>query len=181
MTTIADDPAASLIDPPKPSVPEAVSKSVVENELVVCAVLSGNRNFEGRIQPEVKANYLMSPPLVVAYALAGTMDIDLQHDPIGKDRDGNDVFLKDVWPSQQEVADIVEKDLTRDMFLRSYADVFKGERAWIGPIPATAPLRTISDCVADHVQPDLIEQAIRDGLRLGLFSEAELVAVGVYR
>jgi len=110
--------------------PEAVSKSVVENELVVCSVLSGNRNFEGRIQQEVKANYLMSPPLVVAYALAGTMDIDLQHDPIGKDRDGNDVFLKDVWPSQQEVADIVEKDLTRDMFLRSYADVFKGDEKW---------------------------------------------------
>lgn len=110
--------------------PEAVSKAVIEKELVVCSVLSGNRNFEGRIQQEVKANYLMSPPLVVAYALAGTMDIDLAKDVIGKDRDGNDVFLKDLWPTQEEVATIVERNLTREMFERSYADVFKGDEKW---------------------------------------------------
>lgn len=110
--------------------PDAVSKAVIEKELVVCSVLSGNRNFEGRIQQEVKANYLMSPPLVVAYALAGTMDINIQKDPIGKDRDGNDVFLKEVWPTQEEVASVIERNLTREMFVKSYADVFKGDEKW---------------------------------------------------
>jgi aconitate hydratase len=110
--------------------PEAVSRQVQEGDLVVCSVLSGNRNFEGRIQQEVKANYLMSPPLVVAYALAGTMEIDLQNDPIGKDRDGNDVYLKDVWPTQAEVASHIESSLDRDLFTRSYADVFKGDEKW---------------------------------------------------
>ena len=110
--------------------PEWVSKKVTENDLVVCSVLSGNRNFEGRIQQEVKANYLMSPPLVVAYALAGTLDIDLQTDSLGKDRDGNDVFLKDIWPTQAEVASVIESSLSSDLFRSSYADVFKGDEKW---------------------------------------------------
>ncbi len=110
--------------------PDAVAKKVQENDLVVCSVLSGNRNFEGRIQQDVKANYLMSPPLVVAYALAGTMEIDLQNDPIGKDRDNNDVYLKDIWPTQAEVAGYIETSIDRDLFTRSYADVFKGDEKW---------------------------------------------------
>jgi aconitate hydratase len=110
--------------------PEAVSQKVQESDLVVCSVLSGNRNFEGRIQQEVKANYLMSPPLVVAYALAGTMEIDLAKDPVGKDRDGNDVFLRDIWPTRSEVAGYVERNLNRALFSNSYADVFKGDDMW---------------------------------------------------
>ena len=110
--------------------PDWVSKKVQENELVVCSVLSGNRNFEGRIQQDVKANYLMSPPLVVAYALAGTLEIDLQNDALGKDRDGNDVFLRDIWPTQAEVADIIELNIDRDLFERSYKDVFTGDEKW---------------------------------------------------
>ena len=110
--------------------PEFVSAKIAEEELIVCSVLSGNRNFEGRIQQEIKANYLMSPPLVVAYALAGTMEIDLQNDPIGKDRDGLDVFLKDLWPSQAEVAEVIERNLTREMFTKSYAGVFDGDEKW---------------------------------------------------
>jgi aconitate hydratase len=110
--------------------PEWVSKKVQDNDLVVCSVLSGNRNFEGRIQQDVKANYLMSPPLVVAYALAGTLETDLTVDPVGKDRDGNDVFLKDIWPTQAEVNSVIEKCIDRDLFERSYADVFKGDEKW---------------------------------------------------
>jgi len=110
--------------------PEWVSKKVQEDDLVVCSVLSGNRNFEGRIQQDIKANYLMSPPLVVAYALAGTMEIDLQNDPLGKDRDGNDVYLKDIWPTQASVAEVIESSIDRDLFERSYTDVFKGDEKW---------------------------------------------------
>ena len=110
--------------------PEWVSQSVAEKELVVASVLSGNRNFEGRVQQEVKANYLMSPPLVVAYALAGTIDIDLANDPIGKDRDGNDVFLRDVWPTQKEVAEAVQSSISREMFQATYADVYRGDEKW---------------------------------------------------
>ncbi|MBS1721286.1 MAG: aconitate hydratase AcnA [Armatimonadetes bacterium] len=110
--------------------PDAVSKEITERDLVAVSVLSGNRNFEGRIHQEVKANYLMSPPLVVAYALAGTIDIDLQNDPLGLDRDGNEVFLRDIWPTQAEVADAVEHHINRGMFMSSYAEVFKGDESW---------------------------------------------------
>jgi aconitate hydratase len=110
--------------------PDWVSKAVAEKDLVVVSVLSGNRNFEGRVQQEVKANYLMSPPLVVAYALAGTIDIDLANDPIGKDRDGNDVFLRDVWPTQKEVAEAVQSSISREMFQATYADVYRGDEKW---------------------------------------------------
>ncbi|MEO1556587.1 MAG: aconitate hydratase AcnA [Pseudomonadota bacterium] len=109
-----------------------ISKAISDGDLVATAVLSGNRNFEGRISPDVRANYLASPPLVVAYALAGTLDIDLSKDAIGQDRDGNDVFLKDIWPTSQEVAELVEATVTREAFQTKYADVFKGDEKWQG-------------------------------------------------
>ncbi len=109
-----------------------ISDAIAKGDLVATSVLSGNRNFEGRISPDVRANYLASPPLVVAYALAGTMDINLASDPIGQDRQGKDVFLKDIWPSTQEIAELVEQTVTRDAFLTKYADVFKGDDKWRG-------------------------------------------------
>ncbi|MEM8774465.1 MAG: aconitate hydratase AcnA [Pseudomonadota bacterium] len=107
-----------------------LSEAIAEGDLVATSVLSGNRNFEGRISPDVRANYLASPPLVVAYALAGTMDIDLTKDPITQTPDGKDVYLKDIWPSQQEIAELVEKTVTREAFQTKYADVFKGDEMW---------------------------------------------------
>ena len=111
---------------------EEVSAAIAEGDLVATAVLSGNRNFEGRISPDVRANYLASPPLVVAYALAGTLDINLATDVIGLDNDGNDVYLKDIWPSTQEIADLVDKTVTREAFLEKYASVFDGDEKWQG-------------------------------------------------
>src|SRR5438552_2240700 len=117
--------------------PDAVSAAVAEGELVVCSVLSGNRNFEGRIQQEVRANYLTSPPLVVAFALAGRIDLDLVADPLGTGADGKPVFLRDIWPSAQEVDDLVRKNIKSAMFKKSYADVFAGDERWNGlPVPA---------------------------------------------
>ena len=110
--------------------PAPISKAIQEHDLVATSVLSGNRNFEGRVNPDVKANYLASPPLVVAYAIAGTVDTDLQNDPLGKDRDGNDVFLKDVWPTQAEVDDLVASCVKREDFIEQYADVFEGPKSW---------------------------------------------------
>ncbi len=110
--------------------PEEVSREVAERDLAVVAVLSGNRNFEGRIQSEVKMNYLASPPLVVAYALAGTMDIDLANDPLGEDADGEPVHLRDIWPSSAEIAETVGRALQSDMFASSYAGVFDGDENW---------------------------------------------------
>ncbi len=107
-----------------------ISKAVNEGDLVATSVLSGNRNFEGRISPDVRANYLASPPLVVAYALAGTMDINLATDPIAQTPEGRDVYLRDIWPTTQEVAELVEQTVTRDAFLTKYADVFKGDEKW---------------------------------------------------
>ena len=107
-----------------------ISDTIAEGDLVATAVLSGNRNFEGRISPDVRANYLASPPLVVAYALAGTLDIDLTTEPLGQDQDGNDVYLKDLWPTSAEIAELVEATVTREAFLTKYADVFKGDEKW---------------------------------------------------
>ncbi len=112
--------------------PEEVSKAIEENDLVVASVLSGNRNFEGRINSEVRANYLMSPPLVVAFALAGRIDTDLRKDPIGKGRDGKPVYLADIWPTQREVEEAVEHSVTAEMFSKSYAEVFAGDERWRG-------------------------------------------------
>ncbi len=110
--------------------PESISAAIALGDLVVCSVLSGNRNFEARIHPEVKANYLASPPLVVAYALAGRMDIDLVNEPLGEDRDGNDVYLRDLWPSAEEIQETITRALRGEMFSRTYADVFTGDPAW---------------------------------------------------
>src|SRR5215210_5027460 len=109
---------------------QPISDAVAEGDLVVCSVLSGNRNFEARIHPEVKANYLASPPLVVAYALAGRMDIDLVHEPLGQGDDGRDVFLSDIWPSPSEVQETVASSIAQDMFRSTYADVFTGDDQW---------------------------------------------------
>jgi aconitate hydratase len=114
-----------------PLIPE-VSQAVNDNDLAAVSVLSGNRNFEGRINPDVKMNYLASPPLVVAYSLTGTMDIDLMDDPIGQDSDGNDVFLADLWPSPQQVQDIINETVQASGFASSYADVFAGDERWQG-------------------------------------------------
>ncbi|WP_313349471.1 aconitate hydratase AcnA [Paracoccus sp. (in: a-proteobacteria)] len=108
----------------------AISKAINDNDLVATAVLSGNRNFEGRISPDVRANYLASPPLVVAYAIAGDVNINLTKDPIGQTPEGKDVYLKDIWPTTQEVAELVEATVTREAFQRKYADVFKGDERW---------------------------------------------------
>jgi len=110
--------------------PDEISKAINDNDLAVAAVLSGNRNFEGRINPDVKMNYLASPPLVIAYALAGTMDFDFESQPLGKDKDGNDVFLKDIWPSQADVADTIAASINQEMFTKNYGDVFKGDERW---------------------------------------------------
>ena len=112
--------------------PEAISQAVTEGDLAVCAVLSGNRNFEARIHPEVKANYLASPPLVVAYALAGRMDLDLTTEPIGQDEEGSDVFLRDIWPSSQEIQEAIAGSVKGEMFERTYADVYTGDDSWRG-------------------------------------------------
>ncbi|MFM9964271.1 MAG: aconitate hydratase AcnA [Planctomycetaceae bacterium] len=112
------------------ALPDAVSKAVVEGDLVVSAVLSGNRNFEGRVNAQVKANYLASPPLVVAYAIAGTTDIDLTTQPLGKGRDGSDVYLKDIWPTQAEVAKTIEASMSPETFLNEYGNATKGPPEW---------------------------------------------------
>ena len=109
---------------------QEISDAIAEGDLVATSVLSGNRNFEGRINPDVRANYLASPPLVVAYAIAGTLDIDLTSEPLGQSADGKDVYLKDIWPSQSEIASIVEATVTKEAFQAKYADVFKGDEQW---------------------------------------------------
>ena len=109
-----------------------ISAAIAEGDLVATAVLSGNRNFEGRISPDVRANYLASPPLVVAYALAGDMNIDLTTEPLGTGKDGKPVYLKDIWPTNKEIADLVHATVTREAFLKKYADVFKGDAKWQG-------------------------------------------------
>jgi aconitate hydratase len=109
-----------------------ISAAIAEGDLVATAVLSGNRNFEGRISPDVRANYLASPPLVVAYAIAGDMNIDLTSEPIGTSKDGKPVYLKDIWPTNKEIADLVHATVTREAFQKKYADVFKGDEKWQG-------------------------------------------------
>ena len=116
--------------------PKEVSEVIDQKDLVVASVLSGNRNFEGRINSEVRANYLMSPPLVVAFALAGRIDLDLRKDPIGKGRDGKEVYLADLWPPQREVEETIRKSISSDMFSRSYGEVYHGDDRWRGlPVP----------------------------------------------
>ncbi|WP_408930493.1 aconitate hydratase [Corynebacterium sp. YSMAA5_1_F9] len=110
--------------------PEEISNAINEHDLAATAVLSGNRNFEGRISPDVKMNYLASPIMVIAYAIAGTMDFDFETQALGQDKDGNDVFLKDIWPSPQEIEDTIQQAISRELYEADYADVFKGDDAW---------------------------------------------------
>ncbi|MCR2814603.1 aconitate hydratase [Microbacterium sp. zg.Y843] len=119
---------------------EEVSQAVNDHDLAVTAVLSGNRNFEGRISPDVKMNYLASPPLVVAYALAGSMNFDFETDALGKDSDGNDVFLKDIWPATDEVQEIIDSSISREQFIKQYATVFDGDERWQTLPTPTGPI-----------------------------------------
>ena len=109
---------------------EVITKAITENDIVACAVLSGNRNFEARVHPLSRGNYLASPPLVVAYALAGTVDIDFEKDPIGKDKYGVDVFLKDIWPSRQTTSEYASKFVNAEQFTEVYQKITKGTDRW---------------------------------------------------
>ncbi|WP_335868956.1 aconitate hydratase AcnA [Bacillus sp. 2205SS5-2] len=124
---------------------EEIDKAIFDNDLLVTSVLSGNRNFEGRIHPLVRGNYLASPPLVVAYALAGTVDIDLQNDPIGKDKDGKDVFFNDIWPTTEEVRDAVKQSVTPEIFRKEYENVFTDNARWNEIQTSNEPLYSFDD------------------------------------
>src|SRR5690242_12568838 len=110
--------------------PDEISKAINDNDLSVAAVLSGNRNFEGRINPDVKMNYLASPPLVIAYALAGTMDFDFDAQPLGTGTDGEPVYLRDIWPAAADVQGVIDAAISEDMFTKDYSDVFAGDERW---------------------------------------------------
>ena len=111
-------------------IPDEVQNCIIENDLIASAVLSGNRNFEGRVHPHTRANYLASPPLVVAYALAGSVDHDFEKDPIGKDKDGKDVFLREIWPTREEVAAVTGGAVTREQFTATYENILDGSKMW---------------------------------------------------
>jgi aconitate hydratase len=161
--------------------PEQVSNAVQEGDLVAAAVLSGNRNFEGRINPFVKANYLASPPLVVAYALAGTVDIDLNTEPIGYDQQGQPVMLKEIWPSQQEIVDTVQQSLSADLFKQQYGNVYTGNEMW-NAIPSTDEPVYLWDDASTYIQepPFFIDmpletptiQPVKGARVLGLFGDS---------
>lgn len=142
--------------------PAPISKSINANDLLAVSVLSGNRNFEGRISPDVKANYLASPPLVVAYALAGSMTVDVSKDSLGKDRDGNDVFLKDLWPSNDEIAKVILKHLSAQMYAKRYANVFEGDERWQ---KVQAPTSQLYDWDKDstYIRNPTFFDSIKDG------------------
>ena len=160
--------------------PPAISKAVNENDLVVGSVLSGNRNFEGRISQDVRANYLASPPLVVAYAIAGSLHVNLTKDPLGKDKDGNDVYLKDIWPSSKEIAEVMREAVTPEMFAERYGNVFEGDEHWQN-ISVTGS-KTYSWPESTYVQnPPYFEgmtvdldtaEDVKDARILGLFADS---------
>jgi len=142
--------------------PEPVSRAIADGNLSVCSVLSGNRNFEGRVHAEVRMNYLASPPLVVAYAIAGSMNIDLYKDPLGQDADGRDVFLKDIWPSQKEIADVVRSSVNPDEFAEVYRDVFKGADRWAELVSPAGQLFGWSDDSTYIRNPPYFEDISRE-------------------
>ncbi|WP_153124054.1 aconitate hydratase AcnA [Peribacillus tepidiphilus] len=160
---------------------DEIEKAIAESDLLVTSVLSGNRNFEGRIHPLVKANYLASPPLVVAYALAGTVNIDFNHEPIGKDQDGNDVFFKDIWPSTDEINEVVKSTVTPELFRREYEQVFNNNERWNQIQTGNDPLYTW-DSSSTYIQnppffeglsPDAGEVKPLSGLRVvGKFGDS---------
>jgi aconitate hydratase len=136
---------------------EEVEKSVAESDLLVTSVLSGNRNFEGRIHPLVKANYLASPPLVVAYALAGTVNVDLKNDSIGKDKNGNDVFFKDIWPTTEEINKVVKQTVTPELFRKEYANVFNDNQRWNDIKTSNEPLYSFDEDSTYIANPPFFE------------------------
>jgi len=156
--------------------PLEVSKAVNDNDLAVAAVLSGNRNFEGRISPDVKMNYLASPPLVVAYSIAGSMDHDFDKDPLGQDSSGNDVFLKDIWPSMQEIQGVIDSVVTSDMFKKDYSSVFAGDHRWTSL--ATPEGKTFEwDPKSTYVRkPPYFESMPRNPLPVTDISDARVLA-----
>jgi len=157
--------------------PDVVSAAVDEHDLAVVSVLSGNRNFEGRINPDVKMNYLASPPLVVAYALAGTMDVDLLDEPLGQDSDGADVFLSDVWPSSEEVGRVVEEAVRSEMFQRSYGAVFEGGEEW-NALEVPAGDRFAWDPDSTYVRrPSFLQDVPREPAPQGDIEGARVLAV----
>jgi len=154
-----------------------ISKSIKDNDLVVCGVLSGNRNFEGRISPDTKANYLASPPLVVLYALAGTMNIDLVTDSIAKTKDGKDVFLKDLWPSNEEIKQTVEKFLTPEMFTKRYANVFEGPKEW-RDLPSSTGIKYDWDDTSTYIKkPDFFAGMKTSFDKIGNIKNARVLAL----
>jgi aconitate hydratase len=157
--------------------PEEVSSAVREKGLVVCSVLSGNRNFEGRIQQDVRANYLASPPLVVAYALAGWITTDITAEPLGHDRAGKPVYLKDVWPSEQEIQETMLRAVTADMFRRSYADVFRGDERW-QKLPVPEGSRFAWDAESTYVRkPTFLEGMTMEAAPLKDITGGRVLAV----
>jgi aconitate hydratase len=162
--------------------PEQVSQAIHDGNLVAAAVLSGNRNFEGRVHAEVKANYLASPPLVVAYAIAGTMNLDLTKEPLGKGSDGQDVYLKDIWPSSAEIAELVRTNVTPDTFANRYSDVFKGDAQWQAMGKARASLTYVWNTGSTYVanppyfegmamEPTPVEDVVNARI-LGMFGDS---------
>jgi aconitate hydratase len=161
--------------------PEPISKAINDNDLVAAAVLSGNRNFEGRVNPDVRANYLASPPLVVAYALAGTLQIDLTTEPLGIGSDGQPVYLKDIWPSSAEIQDFIDRTITSELFSTRYADVFAGDKHW-KQVPVSTGLTYEWDAGSTYIQnPPYFENMKRepepvkdivDARILGLFGDS---------
>ena len=159
--------------------PAAIANAVQSQDLNVCSVLSGNRNFEGRINPHIKSNYLASPPLVVAYALAGSMLVDVYKDAIGEDKDGNPVYLKDIWPSNDEVRAEVEKALTPQMFIDRYSDVFKGTEEWQAVQNATGKTYDWSDASTYIQNPPFFEDMTMDvGLASDIMNAKALAVLG---
>jgi aconitate hydratase len=156
---------------------EPISDAINEGDLVAASVLSGNRNFEGRVNPHVKANYLASPPLVVAYAIAGTMLKDVTREPLGQDKDGNDVYLKDIWPTQAEIAHLVEQTVTRESFQEKYADVFAGDEAWQG-VETSGGLTYTWPAASTYVQnPPYFEGMSKEAGTIDNVDKARILAV----
>ncbi len=159
--------------------PEAISAAVAEGDLVVCSVLSGNRNFEARIHPEVKANYLASPPLVVAYALAGRMDVDLLVEPLGEDEEGNDVYLRDIWPSSEEITETIAASVHGEMFTSTYADVFTGDEQWRSlPVPEGERFAWEDDSTYVRLPPYFENMSLEPGTVADIAGARVLVMLG---
>jgi aconitate hydratase len=159
-----------------PLIPQ-VSAAVTEHDLTVCSVLSGNRNFEGRIHPECKMNFLTSPPLVIAYALTGTMLLDLLNDPLGTDSSGQPVYLRDIWPSTQEVKEVIDECVQAEMFTRGYADVLVGDDDWRGLDVATGQIFDWDDGSTYVRRPPYFDGMSREPEPVGDIAAARVLAV----